>query len=244
MRIYKLIGALAAILAFSALAVAATASAEETLWKWLPGSAKETFKGTQVGEGTLQIAGSGSVECSGGSILLSFKEGTTEVHSELLGGSDSEKEKDATLELVLIHFTGCKALGFAANSLGDATEIILVHAELHNCVINAAKKEFGLLILPLPVHIEVPKLATLILVLEKSLAIAKIESEKESKVNFLITAKQTAGTQEPQLCENGKAENLLATVNGGEDKKAGLAAKYLIEFDKTIDANGQEIMEK
>jgi hypothetical protein len=238
MRIFKLIGALVVVLAFSAMAVA-TAGAAETLWKWLPGSAKETFKGTQtIATGKLQIKGGATVECKGGSILLTAKELPGEPSSELL-------EKEATLELAMIHFTKCKALGLPANSLGDASEVILVHAELHNCMISIAKKEFGLLILPLPVHIEVPSVKALISVLEKGLFIAKLDSEKESKVNFLLTAKQKEGLQGIEKCEGGSKETLLATENGGaEPKEAGLETEILLEFDKTIDKEGETMMEK
>jgi len=52
MRIFKLIGALVVVLAFSVVAVATSASAKETLWKWLPGSVGETMKG-KSGEGVL-----------------------------------------------------------------------------------------------------------------------------------------------------------------------------------------------
>jgi len=76
MRIYKLFGALLAVLAFNAIATAVTASAAETLWPWLPGSVGETFKGEQKGGGTLQIKGSGSITCTGATILLTLeKEG-------------------------------------------------------------------------------------------------------------------------------------------------------------------------
>jgi len=240
MRIYKLIGALFAVLAFSAFGIVATASAAETLWTWLPGSVGETIKGKQEGAGKLQIVESATVECKGASILLSLKEGTTEVHSELVK-EGSVENKHATLWLLLIHFKECKTLGVAANSLGDESGVILVHAELHNCVINAAKKEFGVLVLPLTVHIEVPSAKLLITVLEKGLFIAKIEQEGTSKLNFLLTATQTAGVQGIEKCEKGEKESLVGSIDEGTEKNAALEAKILLEFDSTIDKTGEAI---
>ena len=148
MRIYRLIAAVILVLAFSAVAVA-TASAAETLWRWLPGSAKETFKGTasattfqEVKEGT---KGGSSVKCSKAEILLTDSE--LKASSELL-------ENEAKLALAVLHFTGCKASGLAYNSLGDAKETILVHVEIHNCLVNAGDP--ALLIKILPLHAEVP----------------------------------------------------------------------------------------
>jgi len=108
-------------------------------------------------------------------------------------------------------------------------------------VINAAKKEFGVLVLPLPTHIEVPSTKLLIQLLEKGLFIAKIESEAGSKVNYLLVATQKEGAQGISKCEGGEKESLLAKVDEKEEAEAGLGATFLIEFDKTIDANGEEI---
>jgi hypothetical protein len=225
MRIFKLIGALVVVLAFSAIAVS-SASAAETLWKFLPGSAGETFKGAQIGKGLLQIKGGGTIVCLKGTILL---EGSALV-------------SEGTLALATIHFSECTALGLAMNSLGDASEILLVHVEIHTCMI--APKHFGLLILPLPVHIEIPSLKLLILILEKGLFVALIESEKESKTNFLLTATQKAGVQGIEKCEGGEKESLLVKTDNEPEVAAGLEASYLVEFDLTKDKAGQTLMEK
>jgi hypothetical protein len=235
MRIFKLIGALVAALAFSAVAVA-TASAAETLWRWLPGSVGETFEGEQIGSHSLATASGLVTKCEKGTLLLAGSELTKE---------GSTEGKDATLALATIHFEGCTAAGLASNSLGDAAKVILMHVEIHDCVINKANKEFGLLILPLPVHIEVPAVALLILILEKGLFIAKIESEKESKQNFLLTAKakEVGKAQDPEKCEGGEKEILLVKDDAKAEETATVAAVFLIRFDKTKDLNGEEIME-
>jgi hypothetical protein len=235
MRILKLIGALVAALAFSAVAVA-TASAAETLWRWLPGSVGETFEGEQVGAGAFTSAGKLVYKCEKGSLLLAGSELTKE---------GSTEKKSATLGLATIHFEGCTAAGLALNSLGDAAKVILMHVEIHNCVINKANKEFGLLILPLPVHIEVPSVALLILILEKGSFVVKVEPEAGSKETFVITAraKEAGKTQEPEKCEGGEKETLLWKDDAKAEETATLETQFRIHFDKTLDKEGQTIME-
>jgi len=133
-------------------------------------------------------------------------------------------------------------LGLPANSLSDEKEVILVHVELHNCIINKANKEFGVLILPLEVHIEIPSTALLITILTKGLFIAKIESEAGSKANYLLVAKQKEGVQAIEKCEGGEKESLLVKVDAEEkEKEAALEATFLLEWDKTIDKEGEAI---
>ena len=153
MRIFKLIGALVVVLAFSAVAVATSASAEEVLWKWLPGSVGETLKG-ETGPALLAFLDEKKqfdLKCTNGTLLLTytFKAGEGENPKEVTASSELVKEgstegKDATLALFIIHFTGCKTLGLGANSVGDVKEVILVHVEAHNCMIGPGK--FGLLL--------------------------------------------------------------------------------------------------
>jgi len=240
MRIYKLFGAVLAVLAFSAIASTVTASAAETLWPWLPGTPGETFKGKSEGKFTLQIKGSGSITCSGGSILLTLEKEGKKFSSELVEEGSVEK-KHATLALAYHHFTGCKALGLPINSLADEKEVILIHVEIHDCVINKANKEFGLLILPLEVHAEIPSTGLLFTILTKGLYIAKIESEGGSKANYKLIAMQKEGAQSIEKCEGGEKESLLVKVDAEEARAAGLAATFLTEWDKTIDKEGESI---
>jgi hypothetical protein len=100
MRTFKLAGALIAALALLAVA-AATASAEEVLWKWLPGKAGETFKGGS-GKATWQEKGGASILCK--------KSETKAKEGELLEEGSTEG-KDATLALAFIHASGCTTLG-------------------------------------------------------------------------------------------------------------------------------------
>jgi hypothetical protein len=240
MRIFKAIGILIAALALSAAALATAASAAETLWKWLPGSAGETFTGEQPAKGELKIGGGSAITCAKAKILLTDE--TLKASSELLKEGSTEG-KDATLELWVLHYEGCK---FGAllpmNTLGDAKEILLIHLEVHHCMIKAG--EFGLLILPLQVHIEVPSTGLLITIFEKGLYIAKLESEAGSKSKFLLTAKQAGGAQTPEKCEGGEKETLKAKVDAEAETNATIESTVKLTFDLTKDKNGEEMMEK
>jgi hypothetical protein len=228
MRIFKLTGALMVVLAFSAIGVA-TASAVETLWRWLPGSAKETFKGGSK-TATLQVEEGEKAEKPGPSIACT--------KSELLLAESELLEKEAKLALAQIHFTGCKTLGLAMNSAGDAKEVVLTHVEIHNCLIKA--NDFGLLIKLLPVTLEVP--ATKLTIAVEGIVIGLIAKTGANK--YGLTVAQKAGLQEIQKCEGGVKETLLAKIDAqpkfgeaGEEAKEGI-----IEFDKTIDKVEEEIM--
>ncbi|HEV7529016.1 MAG TPA: hypothetical protein VGO29_08980 [Solirubrobacteraceae bacterium] len=232
MRIYKLVSTLVLALAFGAIAVA-TASAAETLWRWLPGSAKETFTGTietivitEAKEGT---KGGSSVKCAKAEILLT--DATLKVSSELL-------ENEAKLALAVLHLTNCKSFGLASNSLGDAKEIVLMHLEIHNCLIKSGDP--GLLIKILPVHIEAP--ATKLLVTLEGSFIGLIKEVAFNK--YELNIKQKEGSQEIQKCEGGSADSLTSKIDAEPTRNAGIEAfDFLLEFDKTIDKNGEQLME-
>jgi hypothetical protein len=236
MRIFKLIGALVVVLAFSAVAVA-TASAAETLWKWLPGTVGETFTG-KSGKAILQVKAGGSIKCEKSLTLLTDAE--LKMSSELMKEGSTEG-KDATLWLAVIHFEGCTFSGLEIHSLGDKSGIILVHIEIHNCMIK--KEDFGALITPLLVHLENTATKTLIEV--KDSFIGLIEPLPTEKKHFELNIKQKEGLQEIKLCEGGGEDTLLASENHGvyliaaEEVKEGL-----LLFDGTFDKEGETMMEK
>jgi hypothetical protein len=229
MRTFKLVAALALVLVSSAIAVA-SASAVEILWRWLPGSAKETFTG-KSGQAKLVTVGGKKIVCTKSLVLLTFGEAS----SELL-------EKEAKLALALIHFEGCKAEGILpVNSEGDEKEIILVHLELHNCLIK--KGDNGILFLPLPVHLVVPSVGLTIEVTGSFVGL--ISALTGDKKHYELNIKQSAnGVQEFKLCEGGAEESLKSkddtavAENASED-----AAEGLVLFDGTIDKAGEELME-
>jgi hypothetical protein len=237
MRTAKLIGALLVVLVLSSVAVA-TASAAETLWKWLPGTVGETFTG-KTGKTTIQLTEvektKPSFTCTKSLLLLP--------KSELLKEGSTEG-KDATLALGILHLEGCTSFGVPANSEGDASGIILVHLEIHNCMINAAKKEFGLLITPLPLHLEFPAVKKLMLV--RGAYIAKLEGKEATKqLVFPLIVEQKEGKQTIAKCEGGLENSLEASLDDKTFVKAGLETKEgTIGFDMTLDKEGEEPMEK
>jgi hypothetical protein len=244
MRTFKLIGALIVVLAFSAVAVA-TASAAETLWTWLPGSAGETFKGTS-GEAVLSAKDEGktlTVKCKKSTLLLSDTVEGKEVHSELLKEGSIEG-KDATLALMIIHFEGCLALGLAANSPGDTKEIILVHVEEHNCMIEP--KDFGVLLKILPLHIEIPSLKGVLILVEGSVIGLLEGKEGEKLLTFKLNLKTNAAKEQEFLkCSGGEKDELKASLDGVKFEPATEEAKTgTLEFDMTKDTAGEEMMEK
>jgi hypothetical protein len=228
MRMFKIIGALALVLAFSAIGVA-TASAEEFLWKLLPGSVGETFT-TSSGKATLEGLNKTNITCA-------KSKGTGELLKE---GATSEK--DATLALATITFESCKAAGlFPVNSLGDAKEVILSHLEIHNCLIKPG--DYGLLIKPLPVHLEVPSVGLLITV--EGDFVGLLEATANKKV-FNLNAKQISpGDQEITKCEGGTAETLTSKDDAEPVEDAAEEVKEgKLTFDGKKDVNGEELMEK
>jgi hypothetical protein len=238
MRIFKLIGALVVVLAFSAVAVA-TASAAETLWKLLPGTVGETFTG-KSGKATLQIKGGASIKCEKSTILLTSEEVEGKPKSELLKEGSTEG-KDATLALAVIKFEGCNSAGLEAHSLGDSAKIILVHVEIHTCMIK--KEHFGLLIKPLLVHLEVPEAKQLIEVLGDLVAL--LEALPTEPKHFELNITQVAGVQGIEKCEGGEKETLESSVNHGPYIQSGEEAKEgLLLFDGTFDKAGETMMEK
>jgi hypothetical protein len=231
MRTFKIICALALVLVSSAIAVA-TASAAETLWRFLPGTKGETFTG-KTGSATLETTAGGKFLCTGSTILLTF------------GGSSSELlETGGSLALALIHFTGCKAEGILPiNSKGDEKEIILSHLEIHTCLIK--KGDLGLKLEILPLLLEVPAVG---LTIETKGAfivlITPLETPKGK--HFELNIKQTKGTQEIEKCEGGVKQTLLFKTDSGAFESAGeliAAGTGLLLFDGTKDKEGEELME-
>jgi hypothetical protein len=226
---FKLIAALALVLVSSAIAVA-SASAAEILWRWLPGSAKETFTG-KSGQAKLVTVGGSKIVCTKSLVLLTF------------GGSSSELlEKEAKLALALIHFEGCKVEGILpVNSEGDEKEIILMHLELHNCLIKNG--DIGILFLPLPVKLLVP--ATALTIELTGSFVGLISALTGDKKHYELNVKQSAnGVQEIKECEGGEKESLKSKDDAKVAENLSVdAAEVLLLFDGTLDKAGEELME-
>jgi len=233
MRIYRLVGALVIATALGLIAVA-TASAAETLWKWLPGSVEETFTG-KSGKITLQLKGGATITCANSLILLTFGLDSSELVEE-----GSIAGKDAILALAILHMEGCTSAGLPINSLGDALKVILAHLEIHNCMIK--KEHFGWLIKLLPLHLEIPSVK--LLVIFEGSFIALLEATKQMG-HFVLNINQKEGVQGITKCEGGTAETLLDEDDGEPFAQAGIEMKEaLILFDLTIDNAGETMMEK
>jgi hypothetical protein len=222
MRTFKLAGATLAALALLTVAAAATASAEEVLWKWLPGKVAETFKGGS-GKAGWQEKGGATINCK--------KAETKAKEAELLEEGATEN-KDATLELAFVHFSGCTAFGVPINSLGDSSGIILQHWEVHDCLI--APNHFGLLIKPLPVHFEVPLIGTLMVLTGSFIALIEPASGTTPNKVWNLNITQAGGVQAIEKCEGGSAETLLMETNhNGTQVQTGLEVREAsIEFEK------------
>jgi hypothetical protein len=217
MRTLKLVGALFSVLALSAFAVAGTASAAETLWELLPGETGTTFTG-KSGKATLQIknAEKGTIICASST-------------------AEGEITAEHTLGLAFIDFTGCTVAGSKVNSLGDGPGIILVHVELHNCLIEPG--DAGILIKVLPLHLEIP--ATGLLISIQGSLIALATPNKTPTTTFALLVQQKAGQQSITKCEGSKTEDKLETaLDSGEFVQSGEEAK---EGSFTFEIN-QEIM--
>jgi hypothetical protein len=201
MRILKLAGALIAVLALTAVATA-TASATEILWPWLPGAEGTKFTGKSA-KATLQIKGSGSITCAESS-------------------AEGEIQKEKTLGLAVINFgKACTIAGLPVNSLGDASGTILVHVEIHNCLIATGR--YGLLIKVLPLHLEIP--STKLLLSVEGALIAEVTPANKKAAKFNLVVEQKEGKQTIEKCEGGTAQTLLTSLDGGEFKVSAEEAK-------------------
>jgi len=203
MRVFKLVTALLAVTAFSAVAVA-TASATETLWLWNPGTTGATFTGAS-GKATLQVKGGASITCA-----------TSE-------SKEGKLTSERTLGTVTIVFKTCTTVGLAVLGLGDVANTITTHVAIHDCLISSG--DAGLLIkLTEPVHIEVPSTG-LLLVVTGTLVVLISPNKSKKTGPFPLNVAQTAGVQAIEKCEGGTAQKLETSTDGGANVQSGEEAK-------------------
>jgi hypothetical protein len=204
-----------AVLVFGALA-ASTARAEEGIF--IP---PNTVTGSgEGGTATLETPNKEQVSCTKVAIL------------ELIFTTAQK----ATANL---HFEKCLAEGaLPANSLGDASGIILSKVNVLVCLVEPNALVFGLLIAAItsPEHIEVPAVGQLVLV--KGAVIAKSASANEGK-EFKYSLKDKGGEQtEAMECEINKAtfKHSLESINDGHspDLKASEEAKFTVTLTKAV----------
>jgi hypothetical protein len=194
-HIKLMLTALLALCALNAAVATSVASAEEG---FLPTT---TYSGAGGALG-LETLAKEKISCKATSIL----EATMKNDSEGSIGS--------------IHVTGCTALGFPMNSLGDEKEVwLIVGAATTLCLINSTTLEYGILIkLKETLHIEVP-LASLLFTISGSI-IGKISPNTKGKEKT-ITFEQTTGDSKPTKCTGAKAKEALTAELKYEQNESG-----------------------
>jgi hypothetical protein len=118
-----------------------------------------------------------------------------------------------------IHYEQCTAFGFPANSLGDASGVILGLSLWLLCLIEPKTLEFGIWIEPVsPVHIEIPGVGQLLLVTGG--IIGKIVSNKKA-LKQTIKFEGEKGKPKPTSCTgtDGKTKTANQTSELNENKK-------------------------
>jgi len=115
-------------------------------------------------------------------------------------------------------------------------ETVLIHLEIHNCMVGNG--DFGWLIKVLPVEI------TLFGLLEGSF-VALVEGKVGSKaLAFKLNIKQQKGKPEIEKCEGGEAEGLKSRIGVETQPTAWEFKEAEVAFDMTKDKEGEEMMEK
>jgi hypothetical protein len=196
----KAIVAILAVLALTALS-ATSAMALPQFLKNIP----DTFKGKGVG----------------GELLNLNKEAIKCTNYEVTGTIATEISGEITVD-----FTGCTALGFKANTLGDPEGTILVKAPFETCYVAESKEKAGIKItLPAPLHIEVPAVGVLISVLGSIAAtITPLTETKNYVINFEGTA---AG--DPSITKCDGEVSLLSAVDTKTEVSTRINQKVEIE---------------
>ena len=198
MRILRLIGVSALMLALTAITVS---SASASL---LPGTAGTKITG-KSGKSTLQVKGGASITC---------KASTT-----------SGEVKSTEEALIIIWFTECTTGGLPVNSVGDAVKTILTHVEAGWCFdpIKGFYVYFGIL----PLKLEVPSVKGLTLEITGAV-LGKVTPVEKKATTFAVELKQTGGKQEvgPEECTKSsgtkvKGVQLKTSTNGGAAVQSG-----------------------
>ncbi len=154
-------------------------------------AAKPEFLDNVKGNTFTGKGGAGTIEVLGGGLKVACTE--TSLTGEVTGNEEGVI-KD-------INFKGCTALGFKANSLGDAEGTILTGAiPFKLCYINEAKMEAGIYLEKINIHDEVPALVGTLLDLTGSM-IGRIVKANSLQSTIEVQFEQTAaGDQNPVTC--------------------------------------------
>jgi hypothetical protein len=219
MRHLKIVGA--ALLALFALGAFAASMASAATEEGLLPNATSTGSGATT---TLETLAKEKISCG----TVSIKE------AKFL--TEKEKDQHGTAKL---EFTKCLAEGLApANTLGDASGVILSNVLFLVCLVKSATLVFGLLIQPTATeHIEVPAVKELVLV--KGAVIAELESTGLTGKEFSYNLEGKAGDQTKALeCEiNGiKFKHTFESANDKKtaDEHASENGLFTLKFPETV----------
>jgi hypothetical protein len=207
MRKLAIIGAaIAAVAALSAIATTMASAAAPEL---------ETTKAKDFPIKFTSFSGLGTLKVVGGSEIICEKD------------KDSGEFINAKEVTDTIDFEKCKAEGIVgAHSLGDPEGTILTTSKGSLCLIK--EKDVGILLEPTgPVHIEIPTVATLLIV--KGSVTGLITPIEQFSLRFELAFTVTGGKQVPEECE-GKKDELLTAKNEGTFEKSTEATTGIIGF--------------
>jgi hypothetical protein len=138
-----------------------------------------------------------------------------------------------TTLLFIIELSGCSFVGINVNSLGDASGVILVHYEGEACTIGTKPLVGGLLLKPLPLHLEIPAEGSLLL--QEGSFVVGFGTENKSTREFKLKIEQKEGKPSIEGCLNAEGtkmtpETLTTSENGKSAVGTALEAKESVFF--------------
>jgi hypothetical protein len=142
----------------------------------------------------------------------------------ILGSMTNDKSGTANL-----HFSGCKALGFPENSLGDSSGVVLVPSFWELCLRNPTTLEFGITFAPMAaVHSEIPLAG--VLEITFGLVIGTIKPNARGRVKT-IQLTSTNGDPAITACGGKEATMTIEQNENGKKEMAGISGEATIEAE-------------
>jgi hypothetical protein len=202
----------ATLISVLSLTAVLAGSAIAALPEFLPGT-ESTIGGTS-GKSSWQIQGAGTIKCEKDKPL-----------GKILGPKTAQFD---------IHYEGCKAVGFAANSPGDKAGVILVLYTGRLCPTSKASKTVGMVKEVSPtLVIEVPTAKQKIEV--KGAVIGDVKPINKSQTTGELVFTQKEGKPGIEKCEGEAASVLLAKEAEKEFKPAGEEGVESLEYSSAVE---------
>jgi len=227
MRPIKIAGVLLALALLLSSLAASSASAAKPL-SFLKFKAGLTFTGKGGPSELVDPTNGSSFKCKKDTILLET--------SKITGEKTIETN---------IHIEGCEVLGFPANSLGDASGIILVPLKGELCYFDKALTKAAVLFQIPPLHLEVPALGQLIEIIKNgannSSFVAKLKDALNTDKTGPWTLEITKPNQKFCFSEAGVEKKDDIVQENNHDGKPLLSELVLNEewtFDELIELMG------